>query len=356
MTLVPLVVGLSLCLSAKEPPRGGALGALQGQNGSSSLPEVTPAQGRALEGGVDLERAVKDCDDARNNARLREAVTAAFAMVDSCLIGQSLSLDKGHAIKREARTFKYVCGDDVGQEGGRREWRYDAHGKIVGADLRMNMAPEKPNVKLGRLDERVFHEMIHAIDRRDRLLVSPGLHAQRGFPDPVYGCTLACYHSVGMEEIDRMNNTMGEWNQARAKADPSAGVLSIEPLTTFHCGEFDGRDCPMVQKFARLCTLDRALPMTELKKKARKAQMPMCVMNDLLSDKCTERACNTLYAGVAKTAKANGDHMTPQQASELLERGRRLVGALDRDGGGLSGEDKRLYDAAVAAGSFDRCE
>lgn len=267
--------------------------------------------GSCLAAGKIKPYSFKDCEEAPK-ARLEAAVDKAVEKVQGCLKGLNSGIAGKIVRKLKRKKIHFVCGDQGGTEGGRVEFYQNG-----AADVIMSMQRKRGIISYP-LEQRVFHELIHAVDPQGNLLLSAKAHARAGFPDPVYGCQFACYpEAVGTDEMDRL------YNYQRHNS------LVIPEDKSYSCDE-EGtgkHECATLRKHAHLCRTGEPYATRSMKDEAKLKELPGCLIEKCLNE-CGARVCKKLVKGVSDVMEANGGAIPRSWREKLLSMGQNIAAVL----------------------------
>ncbi|MBI5211202.1 MAG: hypothetical protein HY927_14615 [Elusimicrobia bacterium] len=274
------------------------------------------------------------CDQARDGDQVVAALNAALDKVDACLEGINPDLARRIRQGDRAGAFRLYCAAEAGTHGART-----VHRASGGADIFINL---RPGGKAGQfpLEQRVFHELMHAVDPGDRYLISPEAHGRVGSPDAVYGCHFACYPG-GMHDEDALEM------RNHGLAIPERAEQPCEGSSPLYCAA--------LRRYAHLCRAGRPHADAAQSDQRREANVPACVMDKILNA-CRAPACRSLQDEI-RTLTDDGSVPIPQgRAAELLRMRRRIAAALEGgDASGLDDPELPLYEAARRSRYRERC-
>jgi hypothetical protein len=200
---------------------------------------------------VDAETCI-----AYMSTAMPDAVEAALARVGSCLAGLNASM--ASAIKKFMKSGKvtFSCSNKNVKGHGRTiffkngailieidspNFSGDAYEPASGDSAAQKS--DKAKRLRDDLSATLFHEIIHASDKSHKLINSAEIHnSSAGVPDPVYGCSYACFPGTAQRVRDAMLN-----------AGQKLVIPKLAEKKGFACPFEIAGPCSALRKYANLC-------------------------------------------------------------------------------------------------------
>lgn len=322
--LLPLALLLAVSAAADDFSPGQKLG---------KAPDSAPGKAVA---GQEAKANISDCRDG-DEAKLNGAIQAAARRVDSCLEQENPAIAR--KIRSNFHKMKFHCGYSGGMAGGNTDANQDGS-----ADVTLNFRAHGVQYSLAA---RTFHEMIHAVDPLNKLILSPHAHAQAGYPDVVYACQLDCYPSGVSDDERKQIMRLGRALQEEGRQVPLADVKDCP-------SEYD---CPTISAYTAICRGGKVLSTKTVRDADKKQNAPICFAEALLnacSGACRGRKSGPVCAK-ACAFDAASDEGKGTMIPDFQAVGARLAAADDDGGKSLEGDDLALYKDGQRKKLFAGC-